>query len=295
MDQRLLSVARHCYAQAMHALAHLAFTRMPPSPAFAGLVQCYWQLWHPQPLPLGVVAELMHPEGGTGIVFNFGAPLAFNGVACHAPCLLCGPATRTAELTLSGAVNLFGVRFLAGAGLPFLQLPMHELAMQRLSSQEVGLDDAWQPLQALSPTDMPARVGFIERWLQTRWQRQEMPRSDVVTALSYLAHADTRQPISDVLADIALGGRQIERLFQHWVGLAPKQLARFYRVAQVRRHVKCAPDTTLTTIAHANGYCDQAHMTHDFKAVVGFTPGRYRQRVRQHVSGGAERPAPPLR
>jgi AraC-like DNA-binding protein len=79
---------------------------------------------------------------------------------------------------------------------------------------------------------------------------------------------------------VPLGQRQLERLFRYQVGLTPKQFSRIQRVALVRQQLQQGQpllDTALTC-----GYSDQAHFIHDFKTVVGMTPGQYRtSRIRR--------------
>ena len=87
------------------------------------------------------------------------------------------------------------------------------------------------------------------------------------------------QRLADLLQSVPLGQRQLERLFRHQVGLTPKQFSRIQRVALVRRELRAGEallDTALTC-----GYSDQAHFIHDFKTVVGMTPGQYRLRIKR--------------
>jgi len=64
------------------------------------------------------------------------------------------------------------------------------------------------------------------------------------------------------------------------VGLTPKQFSRIQRVALVRNQLRSGQP--LLDTALACGYSDQAHFIHDFKRVVGITPGQYRtSRIRR--------------
>ena len=58
------------------------------------------------------------------------------------------------------------------------------------------------------------------------------------------------------------------------MGVAPSQylrLSRFVRALHLMRGT-----LTLTEVAHAAHYFDQAHFCRDFKAIAGTTPGAYR-------------------
>ena len=56
--------------------------------------------------------------------------------------------------------------------------------------------------------------------------------------------------------------------------MTPKQFSRIQRVALVRNQLRAGQP--LLDTALACGYSDQAHFIHDFKTVVGMTPGLYR-------------------
>ncbi|HCA66133.1 MAG TPA: AraC family transcriptional regulator, partial [Pseudomonas sp.] len=103
-------------------------------------------------------------------------------------------------------------------------------------------------------------------------------RNPVQQLLNRIAASEGRARLADLLQSVPLGQRQLERLFRHQVGLTPKQFSRIQRVALVRRELR-AGEALLDT-ALACGYSDQAHFIHDFKTVVGMTPGQYRLRAK---------------
>ena len=72
--------------------------------------------------------------------------------------------------------------------------------------------------------------------------------------------------------------RQFERLFKSRAGVSAKVLqrvVRFHRVAT--RLLADAPD--LATVALDAGFFDQAHMSHEFRALADVSPSRYPARA----------------
>lgn len=73
----------------------------------------------------------------------------------------------------------------------------------------------------------------------------------------------------------AISARQVERRFTLAVGLTPKLFARIMRLSWFAEHVEQVADRTLAEIAREVGYFDPAHLSHDFKALMGVSPRQY--------------------
>jgi transcriptional regulator GlxA family with amidase domain len=73
----------------------------------------------------------------------------------------------------------------------------------------------------------------------------------------------------------AISARQLERRFTLAVGLTPKLFARIMRLSWFAEHAERCADRTLADIAREVGYFDQAHLNHDFKALMGVSPREY--------------------
>lgn len=71
--------------------------------------------------------------------------------------------------------------------------------------------------------------------------------------------------------------RHIVRVFTEAVGVPPKTYLRLRRFNRALEHLHAAPEAALADVAASVGYADQAHMTREFQAFAGLTPGRYRR------------------
>ncbi len=65
--------------------------------------------------------------------------------------------------------------------------------------------------------------------------------------------------------------------FKRFVGIPPKEVARFYRFAHVLHALDAQQHIDLTRIAHHAQYYDQSHFNRDFVAFTGHSPGEYMQ------------------
>ena len=84
--------------------------------------------------------------------------------------------------------------------------------------------------------------------------------------------------VSDAAARHGVTVRTLQRLFTHYVGVGPKWVLARYRMHDAVTDLDGGWDGTLTDLAHRYGWYDQAHFTRDFTALVGVTPGQYRDR-----------------
>ena len=75
--------------------------------------------------------------------------------------------------------------------------------------------------------------------------------------------------------------RTLQRLTSRRLGLSPKWLIRRRRLHEAAGRLRLS-ETELATLAADLGYTDQAHLTRDFRAATGMTPGAFARRWRDH-------------
>ena len=73
-----------------------------------------------------------------------------------------------------------------------------------------------------------------------------------------------------------VGQRQLERQFQRWLAMTPKQCQRVFRVARALTSIRNNLEESLASIAFESGFSDQAHMTREFKQIAKISPQAYR-------------------
>lgn len=84
--------------------------------------------------------------------------------------------------------------------------------------------------------------------------------------------------VDELAAHLGLSERSLQRLVEQRVGLSPKWLIQRRRLHDAVLALKAGRrdgESSLADMAARLGYVDQAHFTHDFRAVTGMTPGEY--------------------
>jgi AraC-like DNA-binding protein len=91
-------------------------------------------------------------------------------------------------------------------------------------------------------------------------------------ALEIIQDSDPKSLSTDALARYArLHPSHFIRVFHRTTGLAPQAYLRQLRIAEARRLI--CEGVGLVDAAQSAGFCDQAHLTREFRKVYGVTPG----------------------
>lgn len=73
--------------------------------------------------------------------------------------------------------------------------------------------------------------------------------------------------------------RTVQRIAHRFVGLSPLAMIRRYRLQEAAQRLRDDPSLTIAQIASELGYADHAHLSTDFRRVLGESPQRYRDRA----------------
>lgn len=82
------------------------------------------------------------------------------------------------------------------------------------------------------------------------------------------------RPVSEIASALNTSSRSLQRALQRTIGRGPAEVARRFRLQEVVRRLS-DERSTIARIASDLGYTDQAHLTNEFRAVTGTTPGGY--------------------
>ena len=77
---------------------------------------------------------------------------------------------------------------------------------------------------------------------------------------------------------LGMSVRGVQRLTQRYIGLAPLAVIRRYRLQEAALRLREEPGYSIAEVAADLGYADQAHLSGDFRKVLGLSPGAYRDR-----------------
>lgn len=180
---------------------------------------------------------------------------------------------------LEGRGRVFGIKFRPGGFYPFLNAPVSSFSDSTLEFADVFGMDCQSLEQAILPLDDDsAAVAIAEQFL-----RQHLPApDDTITLVNDIIDciiADrTITRVDDIVRQMHITKRTLQRLFNHYVGVSPKWVIQRYRLHEAAEQLEQNPQVDLTKLAQSLGYFDQAHFINDFKSVVGLPPAEYARR-----------------
>ena len=79
--------------------------------------------------------------------------------------------------------------------------------------------------------------------------------------------------VDDLCARLGWSPREVRRRFAAALGFGPKVMQRMVRFQLALAEARRVPTRSLSQLAASAGYADQAHMTREFRALAGTTPG----------------------
>ncbi|TGL87171.1 AraC family transcriptional regulator [Leptospira congkakensis] len=78
---------------------------------------------------------------------------------------------------------------------------------------------------------------------------------------------------------LGLSERTLQRRFQNYVGLTPKQFSSIIRFQSSLNELNGEAKSKLTDIAYVSGYADQSHFIRQFKSFTKQKPFRFREKI----------------
>ncbi len=255
---------------------YVTLTRHPATGPCDYWVENYWSLaWD---LPSGVTHRsevLPHPACNLSVERGRTRP----GVT--APVVVTGVVTRRFDTPIAGQGYVVAAKFRPGGLAALIGQGVRDL--RDGTRPALGyLPDATVAALATITADVPVRAG-IERMASVLAEASAGtdPRYEsLLGVIQDMLTERSLQQVTQVAARHGLSVRGLQRLFDHYVGVSPKWVLARYRMHDALADLDAGYDGSFADLAASLGWFDQAHFTRDFVALVGVTPGAYRDRDR---------------
>ncbi|VAW68764.1 hypothetical protein MNBD_GAMMA09-3529 [hydrothermal vent metagenome] len=261
--------------QAMSILQHLGFHRATPCPALAGYIDSYWFINRQLQKSY---SEFLHPDGGMGIILNYGSNLSVDQKTLKEGCFFDGTNTKTRVIGLSGDISAIGIRFKPAATYAFISAPLHELKNKNTALSDIG-KNTFSDLHCLlgESKNIKEKIKLLNIFMINNFHIDRKISSETSSALLRIKMCRGTLSINELSEQLGINKRKLERLFNLQLGMTPFEYSRNIRVQYARMCLK-QKHIDYNEISHRLDYFDQSHFIKQFKFVVGITPGQYKQR-----------------
>jgi AraC-like DNA-binding protein len=240
--------------------------RLLPSPDLSFFIECYWIVsWDLR--GQGPYVQETLPFPCVHAVFEQDASQ------------IVGVDTGKFSRLLEGKGRVFGIKFKPGAFYPFIKKPVSQFTDGFLSFQlAFKMPDATLlalEKEILSLTDETAMQEIAERFLREKLPKEDENVRGINRIVDYIhAHREISK-VDDLVSELRLNKRSLQRLFNLYVGVSPKWVIRRFRLQEVAEQLSSGEVEDWARMALELGYFDQAHFIKDFKALIGRTPADY--------------------
>lgn len=175
-----------------------------------------------------------------------------------------------ATIRPTGAIGTVIVRLKPEAADCITKVPLSRFVDQKVELSDIFCEHAVSRMAeaVMHAPDGMARAAIVESFLVQNLSPLRPPSLTAQAASSL--RLDPSISINELAARLDVSVRHLSRGFKAAFGTGPKQFARLVRV---ERAVAARRDGFgWTDIAHACGFADQAHLIHDFRAIIGAAP-----------------------
>ena len=246
--------------------------RLAPSPSLQPYVVSYWHMASRTRLPAPLDHRIL-PDGCVDIVFD----LAASSPAQAA--VVAGITARPFSVPLGGKVDYLGVCLRPGAFSRLFGVAGSELTDRIVPLAEFASVFAPSSVEAVcSCGNTGERVGLLEGVLLRQLANDRREDRRLTAALAAVVQAAGAVSVEDLARRVYTSPRNLTRLFDRCVGLAPKVFCRIVRFQKVVRKLKDRSFHNQLSLALGAGYYDQAHLIHEFHTLAGLSPTALVQR-----------------
>jgi AraC-like DNA-binding protein len=242
----------------------VVYEELYPTSMLNKYVYCFWQLYTPVPLATPFVYRVVS-DGCIDIYVNRHTPNES---------FVMGFCRKCTEFPIGHNFHYVGIRFLPGC-FPLL----FGIDAQTLSNREQPLTKVLPEVaswlqQAMQPAlDWKTVSLRLETHLETLIASARVPDSRFCKALDKIFQ---NKGVVDVEKDLEVGlsPRQLQRLFNHYLGTTPKAFSNVVRFQHILNSVPSLEALQESRAYFDAGFYDQAHFIRQFKTFYGVTPSQ---------------------
>jgi AraC-like DNA-binding protein len=257
----------------------MGFLRIVPAPPLASVIEAIWD-WD---MPTDAFRyERILPGPGTGLIINLledETRVYRDDATRHCTrasgSVIGGPYRHSWIIDTAEQVRVMGVNFRPGGVHALIGLNAEELAHCDINLEDMFGSRARLLRERLLETAAPAqRLALLEQWLR-RLTEQPSWDATILHAVAMLARAPDVPSIGRLQRESGYSAYRFGLLFRRHIGMTAKQYARLMRFRTVVDMAYGEQQVDWAHIAIEGGYCDQAHLSHEFQRFSGMTPTEY--------------------
>lgn len=246
-----------------------------PGPELDAIVDCVFvEHFFSHPCNQGLYNRIV-PDNTVELVITdklFKRRLSLHGNAKTMSSHLSGLKTAWQDIALDGS-PLISVRFKSDKLFQLTGIPAFEF-----QNHSVHPPDAFGPefeqleSRLFDQKTTTARLGLIEQFFAKRWAKSKVSEHAAFqNAKTAIEACNGAVKLRTLCKQLNISSKTLENTFKAFLGVSPKAYCGLVRFVHCVKQYK-ASNVTLTELAYACGYYDQAHMIRAFQKYTGYSP-----------------------
>ena len=257
----------------------MGFLRIVPAPPLASVIEAIWD-WD---MPADALRyERILPSPGAGLIINLledETRVYQDDETRHciraSGSVIGGPYRHSWIIDTAEQVRVMGVIFRPGGVHALIGLSAEELGQRDINLDDMFGVSARNLRSRLLETVYPMqRLTLLEQWLHTL-RDEPIWDATILHAVATLARVPDVPGIGKLQRESGYSAHRFGLLFRRHVGMTAKQYARLMRFRAVVNMAHSTEQIDWVRVAVDGGYCDQAHMSHEFRRFAGMTPSEF--------------------
>lgn len=242
-------------------------------------IKSFWYLKVSEDLPAPYIEEIL-PDGHHEIVFHLNSSPVRKRNGSEdwqrdPPIFFAGQNRKSYTQRFNPGSVIYGIRFHPHTQVLFYDFPASLSTDNLLSLHDIAADDIIADCIDESPGKTFAN---LEKELVKKASRLERPSDTflyVDAAVRNILHHKGNVKMESLEKITGVSARHIEKSFQKFVGLSPKQFSNIIKYNHFVNYKKNYPGKTLTECAYESEFYDQSHLIYLSNLITGQSPKTY--------------------
>lgn len=129
--------------------------------------------------------------------------------------------------------------------------------------------------QLIYATDTLRKVEILDNLLIQQVHENQKVCKIIQYATDQILHHSNKEILGEILNELKVTERTLQRMFKKYVGVTPTQYRRICQFQQSFEQLREKQFTKTSEIAYNNGFADQSHFIRSFKELTQITPSDY--------------------